>query len=244
MPRKTKTPQPEDIVQAQGRDLFQTPNYAVDLLIPFIPWDKPIWEPAAGLGKIVKRLEHFGFKVQATDICYDPSFNFLTESMVFMSTMPIIVTNTPFSLKKKFFLRCLDYKTPFALLMPADYSSWVIDAMKMGAEKIVPERRIDYITPNTLNRIHEGEIWENFLQEYHEEYKTLRNFQYEEMSLWEALEKRHREFFNYKTIYDAPPKLLRKYSSSDFHSMWLTWGLNIGKQETYVELTNEMKDNI
>src|SRR5664279_2775183 len=53
MPNKIKKTQPETPYVPQGRDLFQTPYYATELLIPFIPkrirW---IWEPACGKGKI------------------------------------------------------------------------------------------------------------------------------------------------------------------------------------------------
>ena len=36
MPRKPKTPQKEDLEGVSGRDQFQTPNYAVDLLVPYL----------------------------------------------------------------------------------------------------------------------------------------------------------------------------------------------------------------
>lgn len=246
--RKPKSPQKENLTEADGRDLFQTPNYAVDILIPFLDklGIKNVWECAAGLGKITQRLSRSGYSVIATDISYSKDgghFNFLTDHMTWLKDH-VIVTNTPFSLKKKFFKRALEYNCPFAFLIPADYSGWIIEACQNGAEKIVPTRRIDYITPNTLQRIHEGELWEDKMQEYHEKYGTLKEFAYHNMSLWYAIEERNSDYCLYKDIYSAPPKLLRKYSSSYFHSMWLTWGFNIGKQETFVELTNEMKDNI
>lgn len=248
MARKPKNPQKEELEEAQGRDLFQTPNYAIDLLVPFL--DKlgigNVWECAAGLGKITRRLSHWGYKVIATDISYPMDggyFNFLTDHMTWEGKM-VIVTNTPFSLKKKFFERALEYKTPFAFLIPADYSGWIIDACQMGAEKIIPTRRIDYITPNTLKRIHEGEVWEKYIQPKYSMFKTPKDLMENSEGVFHSLIEKHEDYCNYETIYDAPKKLLRKYSSSYFHSMWLTMGFNIGKQETFVELTNEMKDNI
>lgn len=250
---KRKRPQKvqkQDLENISGRDLFQTPNYAIDLLMPFLYEAQPIkpfkevvvWEPAAGLGKIARRIrEMMQYQVVETDL--QTGQNFLTFDPDF--SFDFIVTNPAFSIAEYFLERCLSFGKPFALLIPAVYNGWVIKALKLGAEKIVPDRRIDYITPNILQRIHDGEVWENFLAEKYPQYKTLKEFQFDYMSLWDALdEKTYKYYYRYPTIYDAPPKLLRKYSSSYFHSMWLTMGFNIGKQETFVELRNEDKDNI
>lgn len=201
-PRKTKTPQKEVIEQVQGRDLFQTPDYAVDLLIPYIPKRvHSAWEPACGDLKIVKRLlEKTDLDVYASDIRPTNKgsieiYNFLLGNEE--NTLPfdvwesfqadniMIITNPPFSLKRKFYERCREFKVPFALLIPADYSGWIIEACIKGAEKIIPTRRIDYITPSG------------------------------------------------KSAADG--------HTADFHSMWLTWGLGLGKTETFVELSLEDK---
>lgn len=69
---KPKTTQPETPNKVQGRDLFQTPNYATNLLVPFIPKNiDTIWECAAGEGKIVHRLMNFGYNVLGSDIRKD-----------------------------------------------------------------------------------------------------------------------------------------------------------------------------
>jgi hypothetical protein len=159
---KPKTPQAQTPNIPQGRDLFQTPNYAVDLLIPFIPkhisW---VWEPACGEGKIVKRLldktylDVFASDIRHTDSFFSDHINFLeAEKYPDNSDMPFhgesaIITNPPFSLKEKFYKKCKSFGVPFALLIPADYSSWIIKACRdENAEKIIPLRRIDYITPS------------------------------------------------------------------------------------------------
>jgi hypothetical protein len=192
MPTKIKQNQKQDMVEPQGRDLFQTPNYAVDLLIPFIPSDVSIiWECACGERKISKRLEEKGYCVLSSDIRKNIGVkisNFLFENP-FQSKYDAIITNPPFSLKKAFYERCCWFSHPFALLIPADYCSWIINAIRNdGAEKIIPTRRIDYITPTGLTS-----------QTGH---------------------------------------------TSKFHSIWLTWGFDLGKTETFVELTKEMKENI
>lgn len=195
MPRKPKTNQPETPNELQGRDNFQTPNYAVDLLIPFIPdnIDVLIWEPACGKGKISKRLEYHGYRVLSSDIYddlhTDRIINFLDSNLDFEKNFgTAIITNPPFSIKRKFYEKCLWYGLPFALLIPADYSGWIIKAVQDGAEKIIPTRRIDYITPTGLSGA--------------------------------------------------------TGHTSYYHSMWLTKGFNLGKSETFVELTNKMKENI
>lgn len=248
MPAKTKTQQKEDLASAHNRDLFQSPNYATDIIVPFLQKAgiTHVWECAAGRGKMTQRLSVHGFRVVATDITYEEPFNFLTDGMTFEGVAKwAIVTNPPFSLKKKFYERCFEYEIPFALLIPADYSGWIISACKLGAEKVIPTRRIDYITPNVLKRIHEGEVWEHCVSQDYPDYKSLKEFTYDKMSLWEVLsEKRYKNYYKFDTIYEVPQNLLRKYSSSDFHSMWITMGLHIGKQETFVELSNSDKDNI
>lgn len=237
--RKPKTPQREDTESVSGRDLFQTPNYATDLLVPFFKKLCEVWECAAGLKKIANRLSFYGFKVTASDLCYRNPINFLSQIPPF--DFDCIVTNPPFSLKRKFYERCKTWECPFALLIPADYSGWIIDAVnKDGAEKIIPKRRVDYITPNTLRRIHEGETWDLY---HAKEGLSLEEFKEKYPEVWSLLLRKRSDLL-FDSIYDAPAELLRKYSSSYYHSMWLTWGFGIGKSETFVELTNEMKNNI
>jgi hypothetical protein len=192
MTTKIKSAQKENANIVGGRDLFQTPNYATNLLIPFLMdvglrYNRfRIWECACGNGKITKRLINSGLDVFGTDLSSEYPFNFLTQNQI--SDFQCIVTNPPYSLKKKFYEKCLQYKVSFALLIPADYSGWVIDALQNGAEKIIPTRRIDFITPTGKSGL--------------------------------------------------------TGQSANFHSLWLTWGFGLGKSETFVELTKEMKKNI
>jgi hypothetical protein len=253
MSKKPKNPQRESVDEVDGRDTFQTPNYATDLIVPYLKrlafGDSSflIWECAAGLGKMVRRLRSHGFRVIGTDLA-DPDrpFNFLTDEM--NAPFNCIVTNTPFSIKRKFFLRCLHYGQPFALLLPADYSGWLIEAVdRYGCEKIIPKRRIDYVTPNVLQRIHEGEVWENskeWLTKWplFEGVKTLAEFRERDYSgVWQAELDKFPGYCKWDSIFDVPPALLAKYSSSYFHSMWLTRGFGIGRSETFVDLSNEEK---
>ncbi len=212
---KTKTTQPETPNEVQGRDCFMSPNYSLDIILPFMPNPNEIniWECAAGSGKMVKYLTRKGYFVYGTDINNQWNYlNFLdcTSIPKQLDNKPVmVITNPPFSLKAKFYKKCIELGVIFGLLMPADYSGWNIDAIRYDfSEKIIPSRRINYLTPNILNRINDGE-------------ET-----------------------NYFNIDHVPHQIINKYSSSDFHSYWLTNGLSLGKSETFVELTKEMKENI
>jgi len=49
-------------------DDFQTPEYAIEPLLPYLRKDWIIWECACGKGNLVRALERRGFKVMGTDI--------------------------------------------------------------------------------------------------------------------------------------------------------------------------------
>ncbi len=158
MPTKIK-----DNSKAEGKNLFGTPHYATRLLLPYLKPYTLVWECAAGQGHMVDVLEH-EHAVWGSDI--NPQgrlqtwekFDFLHQikNDVWMKQVQYIVTNPPFDYKREFYQRCLYYwkqcGTPFALLIPADYSGWIIKAVHEDqCQKIIPTRRIDYITPTGLH---------------------------------------------------------------------------------------------
>lgn len=198
---KPVTTAPKTPKVPQGRDTFQTPNYAVNLLIPFIPKSvRFVWECACGDGKIVHALYAskdrpfvcYQSDIRKSTIILNNISNFLTDEPPMLFTPEdlewAIITNPPFSIKEEFIEKAFSYKVPFAFLINADYSGKQINWIQRGCEKIIPTRRIDYITPTGRNG---------------------------------------------------------KTSSSQFHSMWLTWGFNLGRTETFVDLPiKEKKENI
>lgn len=211
LPYKKITHPAETPDSVQIRDTFQTPKYAVDLLIPFIPKNiKWIWEPACGDGRIVQRLTEFGYGVYPSDIRKSSGWvnnhvhNFLLQdrplSHYFSDHDEAIITNPPFSIKDKFIEKAFEYKVPFAMLINADYHAKHIEWVERGCEKIIPKSRIAFITPNVVKRVNAG------------------------------------EGSSYKNVDDIPSELLYKYSSAQFHSMWLTWGFELGRTETFVDL--------
>jgi len=153
MGKKPKTTQPETPNEVQGRDSFQTPDYAVDMLLPFIPsYIDLIWECSAGKMKISDRLMHHGYSVYSSDIQTINGMyhhNFLTDPDPELSYPYAIVTNPPFSLKYKFIHKALQYNVPFAFLIPFDMCQSMAKLfMDYDCQGIVPTRRIDYITPS------------------------------------------------------------------------------------------------
>lgn len=233
MPTKPKNPQRETPTEVQGKDLFQTPPYAVNLLIPFIPSRiNTIWEPACGHGLMAKRFVYHKKDVIATDI--EPHWeggafhNFLDDDLVLnklnISSSLAIITNPPYSLKKKFFQKCLSLGIPFALLIPADYSAWIIDAIRYhGCKKIIPTRRINYITPNSLDHINQKLYIESEI-------------------LYKDSPDNSVPFYPYTSLSDVPKDILLQElhkSHAQFHSMWLTKDFLVEQTETFVDIQGD-----
>lgn len=234
--------------EQQVRDTFQTPNYAIDLLIPFIPKNiTNVWECAAGNRKISRRLEFAGYSVLSTDlksVDLVEQYNFISDKKRTINNPESfsIITNPPFSIKDLFIEKCFEYGVPFALLINADYSQWMIDLVsKRGCEKIIPTARISYLTPNILNRIHEGELFLFLKSEYELNWSSLSEFKKYDVSEWFRYESRFTRYCLYSNIEEVPQELLYKYSNAQFHSMWLTHGFNLGRTETFVDLSLEQR---
>lgn len=249
MPKKTKQAQPKT-KDVQIRDLFQTPRYAVELLIPFIPKNAIIWEPAAGELRISRILQSLGYKVVSSDI-QEPTkhrqqIDFLnsTKSFVEDNKIDTIITNPPFSLKFDFITKALELDVKnFGFLIPFDMCGFLHRAFnKFNLNGIVPERRIDYFTPYIITRISDGEALSSVNKMFKSKFKT-----YEELLSYDndgyMIQYYHENKKTYSSIEKIPYQIFKKYTSSDFHSFW------VGKFETekqfeFVPLTLEQKKRI
>lgn len=130
-------------------DDFQTPDYALNILIPYLKKEWTIWECACGNGNLVKGLEKRGFQVIGSDIVN--GVDFITSTV---GSFDCIVTNPPYSLKDKFLERCYCLEKPFALLIPLtslEGQSRQNLFRKHGLQLIIPNRRIDFYTPSGKN---------------------------------------------------------------------------------------------
>ena len=99
----------------QEHDLYETPVWCTEALLPYLNHDFNIWEPACGRGAIVKCLRSRGFDVLATDkmahlgtgeFTPDALWDFIKDSPVtaaqsFLAKTPrSIVTNPPYKNSK------------------------------------------------------------------------------------------------------------------------------------------------
>lgn len=250
--KKTKTPQPKTPNVKQDRDSFFTPSYATRLILPYIPNNvKGIWDVGAGRHFIGNVLGENGYRILSTDIDgleINLPHNFLEEDykqLVKSKNIDMLVSNIPFSLKKEFIYKAVEIGLPFCFLMPFDMSGYLWDVFKNhGLQAIVPERRIDFITPNTVSRVNDY-IGLSFVnKEFGTKYtiskldKFLKEASSEELSTYKN--NRGRYIF----VEQISNELLSKVSSSDFHSFWLAGNMELEKDFTFVELSRQDKGNI
>lgn len=127
-------------------DRCQTPHYALDPLLPYLPKDSLIWEAACGEGQIVDKLTQEGFGVIGTDLL--TGFNFFTWQP---EKWDIQVTNPPYSIKYDWLRWSYQFNKPFALLLPletlgAGQAQELFE--EFGIEIILPRKRINFKMPN------------------------------------------------------------------------------------------------
>lgn len=138
------------ILYSQGsNDECYTPRYAVLPILKYLPKNKTIWCPFdTEESEFVKVLRENGFDVINSHI---------NEGKDFYNYEPdhwdIIVSNPPFTNKRKIFERCLGFGKPFALIMS---NTWLNDSApkQLFKEKdlqlLMFEQRIQF---NNLKKI-------------------------------------------------------------------------------------------
>lgn len=110
---KPKTNRNGQINKPARFDSCQTPFYALDPLIPYLPKDWLIWESAAGDCHVVQKLTAEGFAIFGSDIL--SGHNFFTFSP---ERWDCQVTNPPYSIKYDWLKRSYELGKPFALYCP------------------------------------------------------------------------------------------------------------------------------
>lgn len=128
------------------RDDWQTPYYAVEPLVKYIPKHvKCIWEPCAGEMMMVSFLEHNGYNVIATDI--KTGYNFLSLDILPVG-VDCIITNPPYSIKDDVIRKCISFGLPWALLLPLTslgeqgrFEIW----KETQPQVIIMDKRLNYI---------------------------------------------------------------------------------------------------
>jgi len=140
----------------QKRDLYETPSWVTELLLPQIPRDiRTIWECACGSGQMASVLRAAGFDVVGTDIAMGHDFLDETQRCRFRA-VDGVVTNPPYgrrhTLAVAFVENCMaamrrDEIRLTAMLLPAefDYShtkQHLFSECPFFARKLVITRRI------------------------------------------------------------------------------------------------------
>ena len=142
---KTKKP----ILMNQGHtNEIYTPEYAINPLIPFLNKYKIIWDCAYGKGHLAKAFNKKGFKCIGRE-----ELDFLNDGEYSeeWNKSEIMITNPPYSIKDKFLEKAYSLGKPFAFLMPLTALEGIKRGdlyNKFGIQLIIPNRRIDFITPN------------------------------------------------------------------------------------------------
>lgn len=143
---KPKQNQQGSTKKSNNYDRCQTPFYALDPLLPYLP-SGIIWEPAAGDGHIVTKLTMSGWEnIISSDLLTGQNF-FETEP----DKWDCQVTNPPYSIKYEWLTRSYELGKSFALLLPLE----TLGASKgqklfecYGVELILFDKRINFKMPN------------------------------------------------------------------------------------------------
>lgn len=139
--------QSDKILYSSGKnDECYTPAYAVTPIIKYIPDDVVVWCPFDTKdSEFVKQISHT-HSVVHSHIDYGQDF-FSYEPHYW----DVIVSNPPFTNKRKFFERALSFNKPFALIMT---NTWLNDAAPKQLFKdkdlqlLMFDKRMEFIQPN------------------------------------------------------------------------------------------------
>lgn len=149
-------------------DDFQTPEDALEPILPYLKKEWIIWECAEGKMNLSNKLFRLNFNVVGSDI---KKLDFpMTQSRGlenientvkhysqknFLHWQPekfeCIITNPPFSIKQKFLERCYQLGKPFALLLPlTTFETYKRQTLfkKYGLQVIFFDKRIKFETPS------------------------------------------------------------------------------------------------
>ena len=126
------------MLKSNKYDEIDTPLEALNPILLHIKKDWKVWECAFGRGIMYNNLKRIGFNVVSSDV------SFFEEDI----DCDIIITNPPYSIKRKFIQRAFELKKRFAFLVPLTTLEGK-EAMKLfndgKLQLIIPNKRIDFI---------------------------------------------------------------------------------------------------
>ncbi|MBI1206748.1 MAG: hypothetical protein GC191_05595 [Azospirillum sp.] len=96
----------------RDNDAYYTPDWCTEALIAKVTFRGPLWEPAAGKGRMAAVLRRAGYDVVESDLDRqnDP-LDFLQTTTMLGATLSI-VTNPPYHIAEKFVRHALDLALP------------------------------------------------------------------------------------------------------------------------------------
>lgn len=146
--------QRESGYERKERDLYETPAWVTEALLPHLPKLNTVWEPACGNGKMVRVLENLA-QVYACDI--EPGEGYITADFlgptprVPVDSVEAIITNPPYEFAQEFIERALNRMKPnnglVAMLLRTDFDhaktrQHLFSGHKAFAKKLVLTKRI------------------------------------------------------------------------------------------------------
>ena len=117
-------------------DDYMTPSYVWDWIREYIPKDKTIWEAFYGNGESGKYLSDMGFDVIHEQI------DFFEHNLG-----DIIISNIPFSDKKRIFTQLKTLNKPFIIICPSSTinTQYIRELFKDdGLQIMIPPKRINF----------------------------------------------------------------------------------------------------
>lgn len=136
------------VLYSRGKnDECYTPDYGVQPILKYIPRGAIVWCP------FDKQESEFVKQIQKTN---EVVFSHIDNGQDFYSFEPerwdVIVSNPPFTDKRKIFKRALSFKKPFALIMS---NTWLNDSApkqlfkeKSDLQLLMFEQRIKFVAPD------------------------------------------------------------------------------------------------
>jgi hypothetical protein len=135
--------------ERKERDLYETPAWVTEALVPHLPRGiNSIWEPACGGGKMLWALVAQGYEVDGTDIADGDNFLDCCSA-----PHDAIVTNPPYELATEFVQHALDLTEPergvVAMLLRTDFDHaktryGLFGGSRAFAKKLVLTKRIKW----------------------------------------------------------------------------------------------------
>ncbi len=96
-------------------DFYPTPIKSFNPLLPYLPKDVLIWEPAKGDGRLVRRMDEYGLKADGSDLSLGNDF------LKSVGPWHCIVTNPPFSIAKSFVTHALEISQETFMLLRLNF---------------------------------------------------------------------------------------------------------------------------